>query len=447
MVNRVTVQATLLSGILFTGTLYGQVDTVSLNSSDNSTACVDSDGDGWGWTGTESCIVQGFVPMEGECIDYDGDGWGWNGVASCRIEGFVPTAGACVDTDEDGFGWNGVATCFIDSESSFPIEGDGQDVDVGSEDTSGDSGAGQGDESETVRLAFVEQLEGIRSYGCSPGGEGQFTTEFVEIYANGQTTYDFWLYEEPDCITRPLTFTSTLPVDGFVVEDPVPTADGRDAFGIRLETIQQSSEADESDSPVGTVLFDLVAVEQGGVTTGSTLASTTPEGRPTALGAPFNAEPLGMRTAPASRESLMRSWTASCFNGREQQRVFDELQLVETVSFYADDDCSAEMFLATRVNTWSIDYGDPVVTTFGQSALRTSTVLIDSQYTSLVIDPTLGSPPPLSQVGLMFEDIWAVFDNELVIGTCLDKRPGNCGVGDNIPDLLNFNSGNRFVGQ
>jgi hypothetical protein len=447
MVNRVTVQATIISGILFTGTLYAQVGTVPLNSSDNSFGCVDTDGDGWGWTGTESCMVQGFVPMEGECIDYDGDGWGWNGVASCRIEGFVATAGTCVDTDNDGYGWDGVATCFIDSDSSSPTAGDGQVVDGGNTDAAGDSGTGQDGDTETARLAFVEQLEGIRSYGCSPGEEGQFTTEFVEIYANGQTTYDFWLYEEPDCVTRPLTFTSTLPIDGFVIEDPVPIADGRGAFGIRLETIQQSSEADESDSPVGTVLFDLVAVEQGGVTTGDTLASTTPEGRPTALGAPFNADPIGMRAAPASREGLMRSWSASCFNGREQQRVFDEQQLVETISFYADDDCSADMFLATRVNTWSIDYGDAVVTTFGQSALRTSTVLIDSQYTSLVIDSTLGAPPPLSQVGLMFEDIWAVIDNELVIGTCLDKRPANCGVGENIPDLLNFNVGNRFVGQ
>lgn len=47
-------------------------------------ACVDHDGDGWGWDGTASCRVANFTPVKGECIDTDGDGWGWDGVASCR---------------------------------------------------------------------------------------------------------------------------------------------------------------------------------------------------------------------------------------------------------------------------------------------------------------------------------------------------------------------------
>ena len=56
------------------------------------TICIDSDGDGWGWNGIESCIVDTVptvptapdeIPMA--CIDTDGDGWGWNGVESCLI--------------------------------------------------------------------------------------------------------------------------------------------------------------------------------------------------------------------------------------------------------------------------------------------------------------------------------------------------------------------------
>ena len=49
------------------------------------TACIDSDGDGFGWNGTASCTP----PNTGEdvCLDTDpvDDGWGWNGITSCRV--------------------------------------------------------------------------------------------------------------------------------------------------------------------------------------------------------------------------------------------------------------------------------------------------------------------------------------------------------------------------
>lgn len=47
-------------------------------------SCIDTDGDGWGWDGTASCVAS--APPIAECIDSDGDGWGWNGRKSCRIE-------------------------------------------------------------------------------------------------------------------------------------------------------------------------------------------------------------------------------------------------------------------------------------------------------------------------------------------------------------------------
>ncbi len=71
-------------------------------------ACIDTDGDGWGWDGTQSCKL--------DCVDTDGDGWGWDGTQSCRI------ANACVDSDGDGYGWNGYETCTVICEDT---DGDG----------------------------------------------------------------------------------------------------------------------------------------------------------------------------------------------------------------------------------------------------------------------------------------------------------------------------------
>jgi len=49
--------------------------------------CVDSDGDGWGWNGFETCspVTPDDEQREIVCIDTDGDGWGWTGTASCII--------------------------------------------------------------------------------------------------------------------------------------------------------------------------------------------------------------------------------------------------------------------------------------------------------------------------------------------------------------------------
>ena len=76
--------------------------------------CIDTDGDGWGWDGTQSCqnITNNLQPQAGDCIDSDGDGWGWNGVSSCKIGSNVQP-GECIDSDGDGWGWDGVKSCRI----------------------------------------------------------------------------------------------------------------------------------------------------------------------------------------------------------------------------------------------------------------------------------------------------------------------------------------------
>ena len=73
-----------------------------------SPACIDTDGDGWGWDGSQTCVVEPTVqPVAGICIDSDGDGYGWNGIESC-----IPEP-PCIDTDGDGWGWTGSESCLI----------------------------------------------------------------------------------------------------------------------------------------------------------------------------------------------------------------------------------------------------------------------------------------------------------------------------------------------
>ena len=88
--------------------------------------CIDFDGDGWGWDGTNSCFLgvrtevnQPQAPGAGACLDSDGDGFGWNGVESCDPDGGQQEMatvtnsliGPCLDDDGDGYGWNGQFSC------------------------------------------------------------------------------------------------------------------------------------------------------------------------------------------------------------------------------------------------------------------------------------------------------------------------------------------------
>lgn len=101
--------------------------------------CVDTDGDGWGWNGSASCIVSGGAQdftgapnnrssNSGACVDSDGDGWGWNGTSSCIPGGSTRAlattgsngssgSGVCVDSDGDGWGWDGSASCLVSGSS------------------------------------------------------------------------------------------------------------------------------------------------------------------------------------------------------------------------------------------------------------------------------------------------------------------------------------------
>ena len=81
-----------------------------------SPACIDTDGDGWGWDGSQTCVVEPTVqPVAGICIDSDEDGYGWNGVASC-----IPEP-PCIDTDGDGWGWTGTESCLVETTNE-PVD-------------------------------------------------------------------------------------------------------------------------------------------------------------------------------------------------------------------------------------------------------------------------------------------------------------------------------------
>lgn len=85
----------------------------------NAAECHDTDGDGWGWDGVQSCIASD--PVRGTCVDTDpqNDGWGWNGVESCRVEVTMPV---CLDSapEGDGWGWNGIESCRIGAGPDVP---------------------------------------------------------------------------------------------------------------------------------------------------------------------------------------------------------------------------------------------------------------------------------------------------------------------------------------
>lgn len=116
-----------------------------------SASCVDSDGDGWGWDGSQTCQVapQTATPSN-SCVDSDGDGWGWDGSASCQVSatgsnsssesavGSESNSGSasCIDDDGDGWGWNGSASCQTGSTGSAGQE---STADTGQEPSGGDA--------------------------------------------------------------------------------------------------------------------------------------------------------------------------------------------------------------------------------------------------------------------------------------------------------------------
>jgi len=95
--------------------------------------CIDIDGDGWGWDGSRSCLVDTRAQVQSStCVDSDGDGYGWDGSRTCLVNAATTnnntatsdspasSEGACVDSDGDGWGWNGQRSCDATSSVQVP---------------------------------------------------------------------------------------------------------------------------------------------------------------------------------------------------------------------------------------------------------------------------------------------------------------------------------------
>jgi len=118
---------TAIAHIMFSGAVFAQ-----------DTQCVDSDGDGWGWDGSRSCLIETQTEVQSSaCIDTDGDGYGWDGSRTCLVNAPSSNAstatpsvansstaasneGACVDSDGDGWGWNGQRSCEVTASVQTP---------------------------------------------------------------------------------------------------------------------------------------------------------------------------------------------------------------------------------------------------------------------------------------------------------------------------------------
>ena len=120
--------------------------TVDSNDSETNTTVVanESDMD----TAVTTIVIDPTTGKPMECVDNDGDGWGWTGLNSCRTDGGTSNgnsgdtdsdssggdesdsntsvqAGACIDNDGDGWGWNGVSSCLISNETDNSSTADG----------------------------------------------------------------------------------------------------------------------------------------------------------------------------------------------------------------------------------------------------------------------------------------------------------------------------------
>jgi len=99
-------------------------------ASENLALCENRGGYPWGWNPVTltSCRLD---EVAGDCIDTDGDGWGWNGHESCLVSNEdestvvdVTYEGVlCVDNDGDGWGWQKPTnapgrSCFISDDDT-----------------------------------------------------------------------------------------------------------------------------------------------------------------------------------------------------------------------------------------------------------------------------------------------------------------------------------------
>lgn len=197
-------------------------------------ACIDTDGDGYGWNGVSTCDPTSataggsasVVATVNACVDTDGDGYGWNGVATCLIDdnNSTPAAdAACIDSDGDGYGWNAAtqSTCLINNVMSdgSNLNGSGSadmglgnlggsgSADLGAGNLGGSGSADQGavaggsaDDTDSTNNSDTRTVNGGNLNTSNPGGT-TYTSTYLPI---GNVAAD-------QCLTRQDTINSNYP--------------------------------------------------------------------------------------------------------------------------------------------------------------------------------------------------------------------------------------------
>jgi hypothetical protein len=293
---------------------------------------------------------------------------------------------------------------------------------------------------------FRQSLVGVRDYGCVSIPDDNFSYQFIEAYtADGQYISDNYVYfDTVNCDNRPLSYSSTLPVENWKLGQTVVSDEGDNAWEIDYTVVQ--SGVDNGEPILGAV----DSITRGIITVGGgsariSLVEDDPnQPRPNSITDDSTAVPYASVTDQASKEALMGSWVSECFRGTRITRTFGETEFREDRVGYVENDCSGTSYY-NLYEIYDLEYVGETNTVFGESVYRVNSTLRETAFDDLTIGG-VPTPPTLRDVGTRFLDIWGVSRGELVIGTCLIRGQGGCGNSEaNIPNMLNLNLGESFV--
>jgi hypothetical protein len=293
---------------------------------------------------------------------------------------------------------------------------------------------------------FRQSLVGIRDYGCVSIPDDNFSYQFIEAYTvDGQYIADNLVYfDTTNCDNRPLSYSSALAVENWVLGQPVVTTEGDNAWEIDYTVVQSGVDGGEPIlGEVGSITRGTIMV--GGGAARISLVEDDPNlPRPISITDNSTAVPYAGVTDQASKEALMGSWVSECFRGRRITRTFSETEFREFRVGFVEDDCSGDSYY-NLYEIYDAEYIGEANTVFGDSVYRVNSTLRETAFDDLTIGSDVPSPPTLRSVGTRFLDIWGISRGELVVGTCLLKGQGSCANSEaNIPNVLNLNLGEQF---
>jgi len=266
----------------------------------------------------------------------------------------------------------------------------------------------------------TQSLVGVRDYGCESIPDDNFSYQFIEAYTvDGQYISDNFVYfDTVNCDNRPLSYSSALAVENWMLGQAVVTDEGDNAWEIDFTVVQ--SGLDNGEPIAGEVdSINRGTIMVGGGSARIALVEDDPNlARPNSITDDSTAVPYAGVTDPASKEALMGSWVSECFRGKRITRTFSETEFREDRIGFVDNDCSGASYY-NLYEIYDLEYVGEANTVFGDSVYRVNTTLRETAFDDLTIGNDVPTPPTLRDVGTSFLDIWGVSRGELVIGTCL----------------------------